>query len=113
MKTLALALTTAAALAAFGENTADAGCGYGYTGRFGNYGGYSRYTSNYFYRPTPFAGHIHHNVNPNTATWGGGHLHWHDTSHYDYQPGGFVPHGNHYQPGGYIYHQDGHFDLHH
>ena len=36
---------------------------------------------------------------------------WHDTSHYDYHPGGYVPHGNHlhYVPGHYDFHQTGHF----
>ena len=36
---------------------------------------------------------------------------WHDTSHYDYHPGGFVPHGNHYHyvPGHYDSHQTGHW----
>lgn len=42
--------------------------------------------------------------------WGGGH-HWHDTSHYDYHPGGFERHGNHfhYVPGHWDYHQTGHW----
>lgn len=46
--------------------------------------------------------------------WGGGHS-WHDTSHYDYHPGGFVQHYNHYDyvPGHYDYHQTGHWDHHH
>jgi hypothetical protein len=112
MKTFALAMAAAIGLVAFSGESADAGgCGYGYSGGFGGYGGYGGY-----YQPSfGYSGHIHHNVNPYTATWGGGHLHWHDTSHFDYQPGGFVPHGNHYhyQPGGYIYHQTGHYDLHH
>lgn len=43
-----------------------------------------------------------------------GHYHWHDTSHLHVQPGGFVPHGNHfhYVPSQHYWHQDGHFDLH-
>jgi hypothetical protein len=38
---------------------------------------------------------------------------WHDTSHYDYHPGEFVPHGNHYHyiPGHYDYHEEGHWDY--
>lgn len=120
MKALFLALTAAGGLLAAGANQAQAqwgsggyGCsaglgygGYGYgTGYGGIYGGYVQ----------PYYGHIHHGVNPYTATWGGGHLHWHDTSHYDYVPSRIIPHGNHYhvQPGGYIWHQQGHFDLHH
>lgn len=36
---------------------------------------------------------------------------WHDTTHLDYHPGGYVPHGNHfdYQPGHYDLHQTGHW----
>ena len=101
MKTFALTFTAAISLALGGTSEADAGgCRRG--GFYGGWGG-------------GFGGHIHHNVNPYTATWGGGHLHWHDTSHLHYQPGGFVPHGNHfhYQPGGYYLHQTGHWDLHH
>jgi hypothetical protein len=41
----------------------------------------------------------------------GGHV-WHDTSHYDYHPGGFVRHYDHYDyvPGHYDYHRTGHWD---
>ena len=37
---------------------------------------------------------------------------WHDTSHYDYHPGYYVPHGNHldFVPGHYDFHQSGHYD---
>jgi hypothetical protein len=44
----------------------------------------------------------------------GGHT-WHDTSHWDYHPGGFVRHYDHYhyQPGHWDYHQEGHWDHHH
>ncbi len=36
---------------------------------------------------------------------------YHDTTHYDYHPGGFVPHGNHYDyiPGHYDLHNTGHY----
>jgi hypothetical protein len=36
---------------------------------------------------------------------------WHDTSHFDYHPGYFAPHGNHfhYVPGHYHFHQTGHY----
>ena len=114
MKTLVL--SAAVALFTFaGTETADAG------GRISvRVGGVGlRYNSSRFNRSNCFnnrhfsRGHIHHNVNPNP--WNRGHYHWHDTSHWDYVPGGFVPHGNHfhYQPGGYYFHQDGHWDLHH
>jgi hypothetical protein len=44
----------------------------------------------------------------------GGHSHWHDTTHLDYHPGGFVRHRNHYHyvPGHYDVHHDGHWDHH-
>jgi hypothetical protein len=37
---------------------------------------------------------------------------WHDTSHYDYHPGEFVRHRNHYHyvPGHWDYHETGHWD---
>ena len=54
--------------------------------------------------------------------WGGGHVHWgrrrrrryprwHDTTHWDYHPGGFHRHGNHfhYVPGHYHLHRSGHW----
>jgi hypothetical protein len=36
---------------------------------------------------------------------------YHNTSHYDYHPGGFQQHGNHshYVPGHYDLHQTGHY----
>lgn len=36
---------------------------------------------------------------------------WHDTTHLDYHPGGFVPHRNHfhYVPGHYDVHRSGHW----
>ena len=36
---------------------------------------------------------------------------YHDTTHYDYHPGSFVPHGGHYHyvPGHYDLHRTGHF----
>ena len=98
MKTLVFAMAASLGMILAGTDTAQAGHGC-YSGGF--------------YQP--YSGHIHHNVNPYTATWGGGHLHYHDTSHFDYVPGGFVRHWNHYhyRPGGYIFHQQGHWDLHH
>ncbi|KAF6250355.1 hypothetical protein COO60DRAFT_1576298 [Scenedesmus sp. NREL 46B-D3] len=40
-------------------------------------------------------------------SWGG----WGDTGHYDYHPGSYVPHGNHYHymPGHYDYHNGPHW----
>jgi hypothetical protein len=116
MKTFAIATVGAVALMLVGSNSADAGgrISIGYSPVY-HYGGYSS-----GYGPAGlgyggvYGGHLHHNVNP----WinpGYGHYDFHDTSHWDYVPGGFQRHGNHfhYQPGGWIYHQDGHWDLHH
>jgi hypothetical protein len=47
---------------------------------------------------------------------GRGHRHrdhvWHDTSHFDYYPGGYVRHYDHYDyvPGHWRFHRDGHWD---
>ncbi len=40
---------------------------------------------------------------------------WHDTSHWDYIPGRYVPHGNHldYIPGRRVWHRSGHVDHNH
>lgn len=68
-----------------------------YRGSYGNpYGYYGGY----------------HNVYSH-GYWGGNHS-WHDTSHYDYHPGGFERHYNHYHyvPGHYDFHQEGHWDHH-
>ncbi len=37
---------------------------------------------------------------------------WHNTSHFDYHPGRYVPHRNHidYVPGHFDYHRTGHWD---
>ncbi|MFP6611249.1 MAG: hypothetical protein VB835_02975 [Pirellulales bacterium] len=44
----------------------------------------------------------------------GGHYDWHNTSHFDYVPGRYRRHGNHYHytPGRYYYHRSGHYDYH-
>ncbi len=44
--------------------------------------------------------------------WGHGGRVWHNTGHYDYHPGGYVPHGNHfhYIPGHYDWHDTSHWD---
>jgi len=38
---------------------------------------------------------------------------YHDTSHFDYIPGHYVPHGNHfdYIPGRTVFHREGHWDY--
>lgn len=70
--------------------------------------------------------HHHHGLHLHGSHLHGSHLHgpfvpvhghvWHDTSHFDYVPGGWKWNGFKwvYVPGRYVYHVDGHFDhLHH
>lgn len=115
MKIWLLTTTIGGVLLLATAQSASAGCnGYGNYGGYGGYGGYG-YGYSGFARPvTAYGGHIHHNVNP-WVNPGNGHYHWHDTSHLHYQPGGFVPHGNHYHyvPGRTYLHRTGHYDLHH
>ncbi len=64
-------------------------------------------------------GHGHHHHHHGGRRWGGGwggggyyrRPRYHDTSHFHYQPGGYVPHGNHYHyvPGHYRLHRQGHW----
>jgi hypothetical protein len=63
------------------------------------YGGYGGYGSHRAYYPQTRIGHGY----------------WHDTTHYDYHPGGFRPHYDHYDyvPGHYDVHHSGHWDGHH
>lgn len=112
MKIWLLTTTIGGVLLLATAQSASAGCN-----GYGNYRGYGGYGYGYsgFARPvTAYGGHIHHNVNP-WVNPGNGHYHWHDTSHLHYQPGGFVPHGNHYHyvPGRTYLHRTGHYDLHH
>ncbi len=68
---------------------------HGYGG-WNNSGGWNRGYSNYGYNRF------------------GGHYDWHNTSPYDYHPGSFQRHYNHfdYVPGHYDYHRSGHYDWH-
>lgn len=76
--------------------------------------------SNYAYRQGGFSGYGRSYVRPYTTHYRGGYGSnsfyrggpvWHDTSHYHYHPGGYVPHGNHYHyiPGHYDLHRTGHY----
>jgi hypothetical protein len=67
---------------------------YPYSG-FGAYGGYGAYQT--FYPPVR-----------------SGHGYWHDTTHYDYHPGGFQRHYDHfhYVPEHYDLHPSGHWHGH-
>ena len=110
--TLSIAALAAMAFVGFDANTAEAGHGFGgfgihFGGRLahidiGNPHGYHNQVT---YRTTRT---YYPQYQPRT------HYDWHDTSHYDYHPGGFVRHGNHfdYERGHYDYHQEGHYDRH-
>ncbi len=94
MKKLLIVCVALAGMAFVGTtSTAQAG-GVNFGITFGN--GYGGYYGNRSYNRTPY--------------YGRRHAYWHDTSHYDYHPGGFQRHGNHYHyvPGHYDYHQTGH-----
>lgn len=109
MKKLLIVCVAVAGFAMFGNtSSAQAGgvnfsvnLGNGYGG-YGNYGGYGGYRGGY------------RSCNQRPYYYGRRHSYWHDTSHYDYHPGGFTRHRNHYhyQPGHYDYHQSGHWDHH-
>ncbi|MGD9633223.1 MAG: hypothetical protein AB7G28_08055 [Pirellulales bacterium] len=89
----------------------DVGNPHNYYGNYGGYYGgwngsgcgYGGYPSTTYYGST--AGY---------GGWGGGHAHWHDTTHLDFHAGEFVRHRNHvhYVPGHYDVHEDGHWDYH-
>jgi hypothetical protein len=57
--------------------------------------------------------HGYHGGWPGHHGWYGDR--WHDTSHYDYHPGEFIRHRNHYHyvPGHYDFHPSGHWDHYH
>ena len=64
-------------------------------------------------------GHYGRPYRSHYSSWRGRDRHrdhsWHDTSHWDYHPGEFVPHYDqyHYVPGHYDWHEDGHWHHHH
>ena len=113
IRTSAIAFAAAVALCFMSQSANAQGCGYGgygggygggYRGGvslgissgYGGYGGYGRgvnfgYSS---YRPSYYTRPV-----------------WHDTTHLDYHPGRYVPHGNHldYVPGHKSVHRTGHW----
>jgi hypothetical protein len=104
-------LVAAAAIFAVGGAVAEAG--HGNSGRHYNYnrGFYSGPRVSFYSGGLPGvyygrSGHGHH---------GHGHHHWHDTSHYDFHPGGYERHYDHYHyvPSHYDWHREGHWDHHH
>jgi hypothetical protein len=87
----------------------------GYNLSPGPYGGYGPYTTYGGYGGGGIAGYGKlggYGIYPGYGGLTGGAV-WHDTSHFDYYPGGYVPHGNHldYVPGHSAYHRDGHWDY--
>lgn len=83
-------------------------------------GVYSRGIPNYGFGNYGYNNYGYNNVQPRTNYYSNGVRYnsyyrggpvWHDTTHYDYHPGGYVPHGNHlhYVPGHYDLHQSGHY----
>jgi hypothetical protein len=110
--TLSMVALSAVALVAVGSRNASADgfsiqvAGPGYS----LYSGRSNYPYNTYYGSrygSYYGGHGRHFPR-------GGHT-WHDTSHWDYHPGGFVRHYDHYDyvPGHWDFHQEGHWDHHH
>lgn len=99
----------AVAMLALGSARAEAAHGGGVSISIG-YGGYGGYP---VARRSFYHGHGGH-WGGYYGGWGHGHAHWHDTSHWDYHPGGFYRHRNHfhYMPGHYDWHHDGHWDHH-
>jgi hypothetical protein len=105
MKKFMIVCVALAGLAMIGNTTTAEAGGVNFSVNLGNgygYGGYGSFRGRY----------RSYNVRP--QYYGRHHAHWHDTSHYDYHPGGFYRHRNHfhYQPGHYDYHQTGHWDHH-
>ena len=90
--------------------------GYGGYGNQG-YGGYGYGNQGYGYGNQGYGGYQSgYGGGYGNQGYGGGYggtTVYHDTSHYDYNPGVVVPHGNHshYIPGDTSFHQQGHFDT--
>lgn len=106
MTLLKSAVTSAALLAgglvAATPQDADAQVRFSFGSGYGGYGGYGGYYGDSHY------GHGH----GYGYDYGRRGRVWHDTSHYDYHPGGFQRHYDHYHyvPGHYDFHRDGHWD---
>ncbi|MEX0715633.1 MAG: hypothetical protein WD066_03565 [Planctomycetaceae bacterium] len=103
MKRLLLGIAALVGLFAITGSTAQAQWGHG-----GSHYGANSYgtTSGYgFANPYSYGGHGGY------GNWGFSSPRWHDTTHFDYHPSSFVPHGNHLhvQPGHYDSHRSGHW----
>jgi hypothetical protein len=107
MKILTITLATAATLALMGADSNTANAAYGYGGYGIHLGGRNVHLD--IGQPHGYRSYYQHRVG-NV----GHHYDWHNTSHYDYHPGGYQRHYNHYDyvPGHYDYHRTGHWDRH-
>jgi hypothetical protein len=109
-KMIAITATALLAWAAWGSQAVAGGFHFGYSSP-GYYGGY-----NSGYGAYGYGGY----GRGYGGGYGGGYGYpsvqrWHDTSHFDYHPGGFARHYNHYHyvPGHYDFHRSGHVDTYH
>jgi hypothetical protein len=80
----------------------------------GFYGGRRSAFSSGHYRSGYHGGYFRGHVGHGHGHHGHGHHRWHDTSHWDYYPGGYVRHYDHYDyvPPHWDWHQEGHWDHH-
>jgi len=114
MKRAMLVCAAVGALSLLGASAAEAGgyrIGFNFGGHGNHYGhghhyGHRNYGYNRGYQRGYFSGGYY--GSPRSSHFG--RSYYHDTSHYDYHPGTYVPHGNHlhYVPGHYDYHRTGH-----
>jgi hypothetical protein len=114
MKTLTLAIVAFAAIALVAVDAGTAAAD-GVSVRIGG-SGYGCYGDSYY----PYNTYYGRGYGTRYGWYGNyyprlGRHTWHDTSHYDYHPGEFVRHYDHYhyEPGHWDFHEDGHWDHHH
>ena len=102
--TVACGLTLGVQAVASAQHCGPSGGAYYGGGYGGGYGGYQNRGYNAYYGGNQGGLSIQYRQNYGPT--------WHNTSHYDYHPGGYQRHGNHYhyQPGHYDYHRSGHWD---
>ena len=106
MKKLTIALAAVATLALVNADSNSAEAAHGYGGFGIHLGGRNVHLD--IGNPHGYRSHYRHRGRQSH------HYDWHDTSHYDYHPGGYQRHNNHYDyvPGHWDYHQTGHWDRH-
>ncbi len=111
--TLPLAAIAALAFVALDSSPAQAQLGIYIGGRGAQIGIGSPYRVGYGYRGYTTAYHPSARA-AYRGQYSRTHYKWHDTSHWDYLPGQWVPHGDHcdYVPPRRVWHEDGHWDRH-